>query len=92
MHGNWLTCGKVGFWGPIWAQQGGLEGSRGRLVGARGCILSFLGIKSHPGPDEKALGMNRKLICVVLSPFLCENEYLRKTYFFDSSLAHFECE
>ena len=35
-----------GFFGPIWGHQGGLEGSRVHLVGARGCILPIKWVKT----------------------------------------------
>ena len=58
-------------------------------MGARGCILSIYGVKTHPGPDEKALEMNRKAVCVVLGPFLCENQSLRKRHFFGCHFGSF---
>ena len=42
-----------------------------------GAFCPFRGSK----PDEKALGMNKKAVCVVLGPFLCENSFLRKMCF-----------
>ena len=59
-----------GFLGPIWAHQGGLEGSRGHLVGARGCILPIKWVKTHLGPDENRLGTNGKAVYAILGQFL----------------------
>ena len=55
-----------GFFGPIWWHQGGLEGSRVHLVGARGCILPIKWVKTYLGPDENPLGTNGKAVCAIL--------------------------
>ena len=64
--------------GPPW----GLEGSRGQMVGARGCILPIKWVIIYLGPDENPLGTKGEAVCAIWGQIFFE-----KNAFFGPKLA-----